>query len=94
MRPAFQMKMRFFFHLHNDVLSFDEEGRELPDTDTARAVAEEEARTMAAESVRKGHLNLAHYVEVVDEAGDILFTVPFGEVVDIRCKKRSPRQQP
>lgn len=75
--------MRFFFHLHNDIDTRDEEGTELPDRDAARALAQKEARTMAAESVRKGHLNLAHFVEVTDEAGAALFRVEFGQVIDV-----------
>ena len=74
---------RFYFHLYNDIVSKDEEGRELPDVDTARHDAREDARNMAAESVREGELNLDHYVEVADDAGEPLFRVTFGEVVKV-----------
>ncbi len=85
--------MLLFFHLHNTVHTQDEEGRDLPDADTARAVAEDEARAMAAESVRMGHLDLSHNVEVTDENGDTLFTVAFGEVVAVRGQRGSPEGQ-
>ena len=74
---------RFYFHLYNDIVSKDEEGRELPDVDTARHDAQEDARNMAAESVREGELNLDHYVEVADDSGEPLFRVTFGEVVRV-----------
>ena len=74
---------RFYFHLYNDIVSKDEEGRELPDVDIARHDAREDARGMAAESVREGELNLDHYVEVADDTGETLFRVTFGEVVRV-----------
>ena len=60
--------MRFYFHLHNDVHTVDEEGREMPDAGTAFAEARDEARAMAAESVRLGSLDLSHHVAVSDES--------------------------
>jgi hypothetical protein len=74
---------RFYFHLHNDIDTFDEEGRDLPGVDVARQVAREEARYMAAEHVKLGHLDLTHYVAVTDETGDTLFHASFGEAVKI-----------
>ena len=74
---------RYFFHLHNDVDATDEEGREFPDVEAARRAAEEDARQMAGESARAGHIDKAHYIEVFDEAGTALFRVTFGEVVTI-----------
>ena len=75
---------RFFFHLYNDEDSWDEEGRELPDADAAYRQACEDARHMAAESVRSGHLDLAHYVAVADATGHVVFKITFGEAVAIR----------
>jgi len=43
----------------------------------------EYAREMAAESVKAGHLDLSHRVEVTDAGGSFVFTVRFGEVVAI-----------
>lgn len=85
--------MRFYFHLHNDVHTVDEEGRELPDAQAARALAENEAQVMAAESVRVGHLDLSHYVEVADENGETLFKVTFGDVVSVRGHMERPEGQ-
>lgn len=74
---------RFYFHLHNDIDTFDEEGRDLPSVDAARRAAIQEARCMAAESVKLGHLDPAHYVAVTDENGDTLFCTSFREAVKI-----------
>ena len=74
---------RYFFHLHNDVDAIDEEGREFPDAESARRAAEDDARQMAGESAREGHIDKAHYIEVFDGAGNSLFRVTFGEVVTI-----------
>lgn len=79
--------MRFYFHLYNDIDARDEEGTELADIAAARAVAEEEARTMAAESVKKGHLDLSHFVEVSNAAGTTLFKVTFGNVVEVSNRR-------
>ena len=38
---------------------------------------------MAADSVSKGHLNLAHYIQVFDDGRQALFRVTFGEAVDV-----------
>lgn len=74
---------RYFFHLFNDLDVLDDEGRELPDIAAALSTAETDAREMAAESVRRGHLNLSHCVEVRDEADHVLFRVCFGDVVTV-----------
>ena len=74
---------RFFFHLHNDIDARDDEGRELSDLAAAHRAAEEDARQMAAESVRLGRLDRSHFIEVAGETGDCLFRVTFGDVVSI-----------
>ena len=75
--------MKFHFNLSDDVYTQDEDGRDLPDIHAARRYAETNAKIMAAESVRNGLLNLLHYVEVTDGAGDFLLKVTFGEVVAV-----------
>ena len=74
---------RFYFHLHNGVVSTDDEGRELASLDVARDDACKDARDMAAENVRCGALDLRHYVEVADNSGAELFRVRFGDVIEI-----------
>lgn len=74
---------RFFFNLHNDVDSLDDEGREFPDLTAATRAAQQDAREMAAESVCHGHLNLGHYIQVADEHGTELLRVSFGSVLTV-----------
>ena len=74
---------RFYFHLHNDVDIRDDEGVELADDAAMLRLADTNAREMAAENVREGRLNLSHYIEVTDDAGETVYTVHFGEVVEI-----------
>ena len=74
---------RYFFHLHNDLETRDEEGIELPDLAAARQVAVHEVRAVAAQNVTHGQLVLSHSIEVCDEAGATVLTVCFGEAVEI-----------
>jgi len=75
----------YFFNLYNDVVTMDDEGVELVDNDAARAHGVKEARTMAADSVSKGHLTTSHRIEIVDESRNAVGTVRFDEAVDIRA---------
>ena len=73
----------FYFHLYNDRTSRDEEGKELPDQGAAHRQALDYARDMAAVTVREGHLNLSHRIEVTDGDGAIVFQMPFRNAVRI-----------
>ena len=70
---------RFYFHVFNDETTIDEEGQELADLEAARAVAVEAARGLVCESVKHGHLNLDHRIEITDEANARVMTVTFRE---------------
>lgn len=70
---------RYYFHLRNDEIVDDEEGRELPDIAAARECAIEAARELTCASIHRGRLNLDHYIEVVDAEGEPLFRVAFRE---------------
>ena len=74
---------RYYFHLYNDVISMDDEGKMLPDLDAARANAIKEAREMMMETVAEGRINFSHRVEIADHKGDIAATVLFGEAVTV-----------
>ena len=74
---------RYYFSLFNDVVALDEEGVELPDAAAAYEHAVEEARVMVCESVRKGHLNLEHRIEVTDDSGVSVATVQFRDAFTI-----------
>lgn len=72
---------RFYFHLHDDIHSFDEEGIDFPTAEAALGRARDEARYLAAEEVRNGTLNLDHRIVVVSERGEVIGTVLFRDVV-------------
>ena len=76
--------MRYFFNLHDDVVTDDEEGADLADLDAAIAYATDGARCVAAASVRDGHLSPHHRIEIVDGQGTLLHTLRFDEAVAIR----------
>ena len=61
----------------------DEDGRELPDDATAQREAVAAARDMMAGDLRDGFLNLTSFIEVEDDAHNLLFTVRFAEVVTV-----------
>jgi hypothetical protein len=73
----------YYFHLYNDMVVMDEEGRELPDMAAAREHAIEGARSLMAEQIMAGRLRLQHRIEVADEEGRVLMTIPFRELVNI-----------
>jgi len=76
---------RYFFNLFNDETTIDEEGLELPDDESAKARARDEARNFAAESIRHhGHLVLHHHIEVIRNDGVSVGVIGFGDVVEIR----------
>jgi hypothetical protein len=72
----------FYFHLVNDVDAPDEEGTELPDLPAAREHAVRNARFTMAETLKEqGTLVKRHRIQIEDEAGNVLDTVYFGDVV-------------
>ena len=75
---------RYFFHLYDDMIVLDEEGMELPGNDEAGRMALLNARSLAAATVLKGHLNLSHRIEVVDVRGEPVLTIPFSDAVKVQ----------
>jgi len=75
---------RFYFHVFNDEAVLDEEGADLPDWEAARTRAIASARALACDSIQKGHLNLDHRIEVVDETDKRVMTVTFREAFTIQ----------
>ncbi len=75
---------RYRFNVDNSIgFVADEEGRELPDLAAARAEALKGVRSILAEDVLNGRLDLKGRLEVTDEAGEILATIGFADAVDI-----------
>ena len=75
--------MKYYFHLHDDVATFDREGRELSGLEAALGHATVEARIMAADWVRRGALNLSHRIEITDETGVLVGIIAFKDVINI-----------
>jgi hypothetical protein len=76
--------MRYYFDIHNSIgFVEDEEGRDLPDLETARAEALKGIRSILGEDVQKGVVDLRGRLEIRDGDGVIL-TIPFAEAIEIR----------
>ena len=75
---------RYFFHVYSDTVAIDEEGQELSSLSIARAAAIRAAREFAAEEItNSGQVSLRHRIEVEDENGRPLFTLPFSAAFKI-----------
>jgi hypothetical protein len=82
--------MRYYFHLRiGPKLSADEIGLELPDLETAYLEAFDAAQTMWGELLSERSDPQIRAFEITDERGQLLLTLPFGEVLD-RARKHSP----
>jgi hypothetical protein len=75
---------RYFLNLRSDASVDDAEGMFLEDAEAARREAIRSARDILAAEVRHGRLPLDGAIEVTDEYGQPILTVPFGEAVVIR----------
>ena len=72
------------FNIHNgNGLTEDEEGRDLPDAGAARAEALNGIRSILAEDVLQGRLDLRGRIEVLGEGRESLFTVSFADALRI-----------
>jgi hypothetical protein len=74
---------RYFFHVHDDVEASDQDGVELPSIEAAKWEALRGARSLAAEQVLEGRLNLGHSIDVADETGAVVATVTFRDAVAV-----------
>lgn len=74
---------RFFFNVHDDAVTADDEGVELPDAEAARLEAIRGARSLACEQVSNGYLNVNHRIEVHDSLRREVATIRFGEAIRI-----------
>lgn len=75
---------RYFFHLIDSVdIILDPEGVELP-ADAVERAALMQARDCMADDVKKGHLDLYYRIDVHDEAGTLIHTLPFSDALEIR----------
>jgi hypothetical protein len=73
----------YFFHLRDDLeISYDREGRELPDPEASRAKAIESARQRwRRQSFLGERLGMMREFQVEDENGQTVALVPFREAI-------------
>jgi hypothetical protein len=76
---------RYYFHMHDDVVTLDEGGMELPDLAAAKYEAVRGARSMMAEELMAGRpIKLFHRIEIADDDGKVLAAIPFREVITVQ----------
>ena len=75
---------RYFFHVYGDTVALDDAGEDLASLTIAREAAVRAAREFAAEQITKrGEVHLRHRIEVEDEEGRPVFTLPFSAAFKI-----------
>jgi len=74
----------YYLSVFNDDVTLDPEGIELADHQAAHDRAVIEARNLASQTVKLGHLNLRHYVGITDCNRTNVGEVSFGEAVEMR----------
>ena len=73
---------KYYFHIKSDDdFVEDPEGVELQGDGQARDEAIDAAREILAERVRKGEIVDGHVFDVRDEAGTMVFSLPFRDVL-------------
>lgn len=76
---------RYYFDLHNGMgFTRDEEGLTAPDEAAARDLAIDNIRSIVADEVRAGALDLTGVVEIRRDTGDPVMQVRFDEAVRLR----------
>lgn len=72
----------YFFNIRDSLENAEAaEGLEYPDDDAAREAALAGARSLIAADVQEGILNLSGRIDVTDEQGKMMFSVPFESAV-------------
>ena len=76
--------LRFYLNLRiGEQWIEDQEGFDLPSVDAARQTSVEETRSLLADDVACGKIDLRGCIEVTDETGSVVATVPFAEPVEV-----------
>ena len=75
---------RFFFHLHDRFGAVpDPDARELADLEVVRAQAVKGARSIICEDVRHGRVDLTGRIDVYDDVGQLVLSLPFRDAVEL-----------
>jgi hypothetical protein len=78
---------RYFLNIRNSSgFAEDEEGQELADLQAARAEAIAGIRSVLAEEIKRGVLDLRGQVEITDEAAALLAVVPYREALELQME--------
>jgi hypothetical protein len=76
---------RYYFHIHNGTgFTRDEEGQELSGPDEAHEAALAGIRSILADELEAGGIDLDGRIEITDGEGAVERTVPFGDAVEVR----------
>ena len=75
---------RFFFNLRDEISVEDSEGKELADAQQARETAVSYARGIMSEDVKDGRLVLKDEIDIIDEQGEKILTLPFRDAIEIK----------
>ena len=75
--------MRYYFHLHDDLETFDDEGLELKNAAAAREVAVKIVRELICDDVKAGRVALDHRIDIADQSGAVIDVVKFRDGVRV-----------
>lgn len=75
------MPRYFFHHVTKAGLVRDLEGTDLPDLEHARIEATLDARSLMSDAIRQGRDISSRSIQISDERGTALLTVPFADTV-------------
>jgi hypothetical protein len=82
---------RYHFNIRNGVGHIpDEDGRDLPDLEAARAEALEGIRSIVSEEARRGAIDLTGRIEITDDDGNLLSVVGYDEAIMLTMGRRTP----
>lgn len=73
----------YYFTVHDEEVTEDIEGAELPHDAAAHVQAVSTARSLAAEAASQGRMNLRHHVDVLNFRREVIDTVTFGDAVHV-----------
>lgn len=76
---------RFHLHLQNHHIEADDvEGHDLPDLEAAHAMALSGIRDFLAHEAMNGRLDFRGHIDIKDDSGAVLQTIPFVEAFEIK----------
>ena len=77
---------RFHFNIYDEIVVLDEDGTEFSNLAAAREAAVCGAREMMAAQLLAGEpITRHHRIDIADESGTVVASLPFGEVMTIRA---------